>query len=204
MKTTALAIILVVFLSGSAYPQFAAQLSTARTVSSGVSKGGVYAGIYDHAFGILGQYRYGVGGYTDIGIKAGLLDIDSRGDDITGFDASFDLKYQVMELRMRDPLELSIGGTFEFLVADELNILSLGFATIGSYPINLNSGRVLEPYGRLHLRVQREDTDFGDDTSLEIGFNMGTAFELSRQITALGEIQFDDEFAFLFGVDFGL
>jgi hypothetical protein len=162
---------------------------------------GVYAAIYDEAIGLLGQYRYGIGGYTDIGFKLGLLDLDWRGND-AALDFAFDIKYQIMEMRMRDPFELSIDGEFEFLGAEDLNMFSFGFSPVGSYPIQLRNGRILEPYGRLQFRIERWDFDGYDDTDFQLALNMGTAFELSKTTRAFGELQFEDEFAFYFGVNF--
>jgi hypothetical protein len=110
-----------------------------------------------------------------------------------------------MEMRMRDPFELSIGGAVEFLFTEDVNVLSIGFAPIGSYPVKLKNGRTLEPYGRLQFRIERTDVDrFGDDTDFELGLNMGTAFELSNTTRVLGEMQFDEQFGFLFGAEFEL
>jgi hypothetical protein len=204
LKRVTFAICLVFLLSNVGRAQFSGQLSTPKTVTNGASTVGLYAGVFDDAIGLLGQYRYGIGGYTDLGFKLGVLDLDFQGSDAAA-DLAFDVKYQVMEMRMRDPFELSIDGGVDFLFAEDLTVLSLGFGPIGSYPVKLKSGRVLEPYGRLQVRVERTDLDRGgDDTDFEIGLNIGTAFELSGATRAIGELQFDDQFGFFFGVDFEL
>jgi hypothetical protein len=204
LKRVSLAVFLGFLLTSSVFAQFSGQLSTAKTVPSGGSMLGVYAGIYEDAFGVLGQYRYGLGGYTDMGFKVGVLDLDDFLSNDVAIDAAFDLKYQVMEMRMRDPFDLSLGGTFEFLGFEDGTLISFGFAPIGSYPVTLKNGRILEPYGRLQLRVERVDINSYDDTDFEIGLNMGAAFELSSSTEAIGELQFDDEFGFIFGVNFEL
>ena len=112
MKRITLAISFSILIYGTALAQFSGQLSTPRTMDNGASLGGIYAGIYDDAIGVLGQYRYGVGGYTDIGFKLGLLDLDGRNSD-AAIDFAFDVKYQVMEMKMRDPFELSVDGAVE-------------------------------------------------------------------------------------------
>jgi hypothetical protein len=185
--------------------QYSGQLSTASTTAEGLSKVGAYAGIYDGAIGILGQYRYGVGAYTDIGFKLGILDLDRGVVHDAGADFAFDFKYRVMEKRLRDPFDLSLGGAAEFLTVNNLNIFSIGLNAIGSYPILLSNGHTLEPYGRLNLRAQHDNPSYGSsNTDFEIGLNMGTAFELSRSTRAFAEFQFDDPFAFFLGVDFDL
>jgi len=187
------------------FAQYSGQLSTASTTPEGTSKTGVYAGIYDHAIGLLGQYRYGVGAYTDIGFKLGVLDLDRGLNDNAGLDFAFDFKYKVMEKSLRDPFDLSLGGLGEVLVVNDFNIFSVGANAIGSYPVKLHNGRILEPYGRLNLRFQRVGVSGGhSNTDLEIGLNMGASFELNRTTKAIAELQFDDPFAFFLGVDFEL
>ncbi|OGC89580.1 MAG: hypothetical protein A2W25_14550 [candidate division Zixibacteria bacterium RBG_16_53_22] len=206
MKRITYSILLSVLICGTAFSQFSGQLSTARIVDNGASMAGVYAGVYEDAIGLLGQYRYGLGGYTDLGIKLGMLDLDDwRGND-AAMDFSLDVKYQVMEVGMRDPFDLSIGGGLEFMFAEDVNIISLGLAPIGSYPIRLRNGRTLEPYGRLQMRVERRDWDYynDEDAEFEIGLNMGTAFELSNSTRVLAEFQFDNQYGFFLGANFGL
>jgi len=203
LKQIILSILLVILLNGIAFSQFSGQLSTAGTLANGASFGGVYAAIDEDATGLLGQYRYGIGGYTDIGFNLALLDMHWAGAD-AGLDFAVDGKYQVMEMGMRDPFQLSIGGNVEFLLAEDSHVYSLGISPIGSYPIKLKGGRTLEPYGRIQMRMEKWDTDFDDDTEFQLGFNMGATFELSKSVRAIGEFQFDDEFGFMLGAEFGL
>jgi hypothetical protein len=213
LRHVTLAISIFLSLTVPAFAQFAGQLSTPGTMDNGASLGGLYAGIYEDAIGVLGQYRYGVGGYTDIGFKLGLLDLDNWLGSDAGIDFAFDVKYQVMERRLRDPFDLSIAGGTEFLFAEDMNIISFGLSPIGSYPVKLRNGRILEPYGRLQIRIERTHLDHvivngiqrgsDDDTDLELGLNLGTAFELSKSTRAIGELQFDEQFGFMFGAEFG-
>lgn len=203
MKKAIILISLVLILSNQAAAQYSGFLASPRTMPNGSSKAGAYIGIYDHALGILGQYRYGVGGYTDIGLKLGVIDLDRNHGDNAGADVAFDLKYQLLERKMRDPIELSLGGVSEFFVVEDLNVFSLMFALSGSYPVALKNGRELEPYARLTMGAERT-SDGVDDTDFEIGFNMGANFELSSSVDALAEFQFDEPFTFFLGLNFDL
>jgi hypothetical protein len=197
------AICLCLLLSSQAFAQFSGQLSTPEPVEKGYSRGGFYVGLFDDATGVLGQYRYGIGGYTDIGFKLGIVDWDQGRDSNTGLNLNFDMKYQAMDAELRDPINLSAGGVIDFLKVENANVFSLGGYALGSYPVKLRNGRTLEPYGRLIFRVERTSVDnYGDDTDFEIGFNMGTSFEISKRVRALGEFQFDENFGFLMGLDF--
>lgn len=193
-------------MASGATAQYAAQLSAAGTVLKGSATGGGFVGIYDGAFGILGQYRYGIGGYTDIGGKLGIIDLDSdskEGD--LGLFIAIDPKYQIMEVRIMDPIDLSLGGAFELALFDHFNSLIFGGFAVGSYPVTLRSGRVLSPYGRLIIGFNRTDNRGHSDTEFDLGLNMGVIMELSSSTRALAEIQIDDNTAaFLMGLEFGL
>ncbi len=202
MKKVLTTIIFVAVAFQSAFAQYTGQLTPAETVYKGSSIGGVYAGIYESAIGILGQYRYGVGGYTDVGAMLGFVDIDHASG---GVVFNFDAKYQVMEMRIQDPIDLSVGGLFGFSIFDHVNTISFGGTVTGSYPFKMRNGRTMTPYGRFILRIDREDIDHhGSDTNFQIGFNLGGSLQLSSSTRAVAELQFDDVMGFYMGLDFGL
>jgi hypothetical protein len=196
-------ICLSLLISGQAFAQFYGQLSTPEPVKAGNSRAGVYIGLFDDATAVISTYRYGLGGYTDLGFKLGIDALDQEHGDDTGIDLNCDIKYQAMDMNLRDPINLSVGGLVDFFKVDYGNVFSLGGYAIGSYPVKLRNGHVLEPYGRLLLRMERTSPDHGDaDTDFEIGFNMGSSFDISKTIRAYGELQFDENFGFLLGMDF--
>ena len=188
----------------TALAQYSGQLSTAETVLKGTSVGSGFVAVYEDGFGVIGQYRVGFGGYSDIGGKAGIIDYD-KGDQ-TGFFVGVDYKYQIMEVRIQDPIDMSIGGLVDFAHFEHFNLLSLGGFLTGSYPFEMDSGRKIAPYGRLILRIDREDPDYFDsDTDFNIGLNAGGALELSSSTSAYAELQLDNiQTAFFMGVSFGL
>ncbi len=204
MKRIILSFGLGILFGSPVFAQYSGQISTAVTTPEGASRVSAYAGIYDGALGILGQYRYGVNRDVDFGVKLGILDFDSPIND-AGIDLAGDFKYRLLQRDLRDPFDLSLGGAADFMAVSGLHIFSIGFNAIGSYDIKLHSGHNLVPYGRLNLRVQRESPERGDsNTDFEIGLNLGTSFELSKSTRAFGEFQFDDPFAFYFGFDFDI
>lgn len=207
MKKVLLGICLMLVAVSSATAQFTAQLSPAVTVFKGTSVLGGYVGIYDGALGFLGQYRYGIGGYTDIGGKIGIIDLESgsREGDV-GFVISLDSKYQVMEVRIMDPFDLSLGGEFELSLFDNVNYMNFGGYVVGSYPISLKSGRLLSPYARLIMGVTRADPDWASsDSDFRLSLNMGATIELSASTRAYAELQLDDDLtAFFMGIEFGI
>lgn len=183
--------------------QFSGQLSTAETVIKGTSVGSGFVSVYEDGFGVLGQYRLGFGGYSDFGAKAALIDYDKP--DQTGFMVGLDYKYQMMEVRIQDPLDMSVGGMFDLALFENFNMLSFGGFLVGSSPLEMSSGKKITPYGRLILRIDRVDPDVGSsDSDFNIGLNVGGDLELTTSTHVLMELQLDEQTALYMGVSFGL
>ena len=180
----------------SAPAQFTAAMGPAETEFRGQKQGLVYVGIYDGVQSLAGGIRYGVGGYSDISVRLGLLDYQNTSN---GIVLSGDYRYQLMELRIKDPLDLSLGGLVEYVSATGANIFSLGGFVIGSRNIHLTDSMDLWPYARLTLRWD----SYQNDDKINIGFNPGASLDLSETATVTGEFQFDNDFGFVAGLAFG-
>lgn len=111
---------------------------------------------------------------------------------------SGDLKYQILDVRAKDPFDLSIGAGLEFFSVSDFNIFSFGANFIGSYDFELSKGRVISPYGRLNFRGQREHTE----TDFHAGLNPGVSLKISDNLQIIGEFQFDEHFGFIGGVTY--
>lgn len=211
MRRLTVVILLVVgllFSASAAQAQFTGQLSTARTLPIGKYDLGGYFGVYDGAFAFFGQFRGGVLQDFDLGMKLGVINIDPGSR--TGMILGGDLKYQILDVRAKDPFDLSIGAGMEFFSVSDFNTFSFGANFIGSYDFDLSKGRVISPYGRLNLRGQREHTEFGHwwpeashtETDFHVGLNPGVSLKISDNLQIIGEFQFDDNFGFIGGVTY--
>ena len=212
MKKLLLVVILVtgsLFFAGSASSQFLGQLETAPTLLRGSYSAGMYAGVYDDAFAIFGGFRSGITDYLDFGLKLGLLNYDyGRWEDEAGVLLGADLKYRVLETEIDDPLDLSLGGCTEFSKVEHFSRLALGGYGVLSKDFCFQSGRVLSPYGRLSLRMERKSWEiFGsdkehDDTDLEMGLSLGISLELTSTVFLVGELQLDEFDGLIVGANF--
>lgn len=200
-KYLIIAVSLVLSIASSTFAQFTGQLSPAVTVAKGTGRGLANIGIYDGALGLFGEYRYGVGGYTDAAAKIGFVDFDNSSE--SGMIIGADVKYQVMEMRIKDPLDLSVGGQFESMVFIPGNFFTIGPYVVGSYPVKLNSGKHLTPYGKLIFRMKWYDAGPKTKSEFDLGFNTGAALELNSNTSVSAEFQFHDPIGFLMGMSFG-
>jgi hypothetical protein len=136
----------VLLLATSAQAQFLGQMSHARVQEQGSSLIGGYAGIYDdNAVSFFGQYRFGMASYLDGGFKLGFLDPGSGAD--AGIAVQGDLRYQILHQKLRDPLDLSLGGGAEFFFGDNFTVISFLFNGMGSYRFAQANGRGCSRHG---------------------------------------------------------
>ena len=192
-----ISLIAILMFSSGCFAQFTAQLVPAETVIKGTSEISASVGFYDDLNTLVGAYRRGIGGYTDATLKIGFADRDRGNDD--GLILGGDFRYQVMELRIQDPVDLSVGGLVETIVGIDNEIFSLGGYVVGSRNVKLTETQDIWPYGRLTLRW--DHTDFDDD--FDIGFNAGAYMELNESTGVSAEFRFD-QFGFILGAVFGL
>jgi len=196
-----IAVLLSLFVSPVAWAdigQFSAEISPAETVFPGRLEGLAYFGFYDDARALVGGLRYGLGSYTDGSLKFGVADFDNAGPDDTGFILAGDFRYQIMELRLQDALDLSVGGLFETVLGFDTTPFSLGGFVVGSRHINLRGGGKLWPYGRLVLRWDH----IGDHDDLNPGLVTGVNWPVTSGTSVSGELQFDNDVGFVMGATF--
>ncbi|MCP4580175.1 MAG: hypothetical protein GY839_01055 [candidate division Zixibacteria bacterium] len=178
--------------------QFTAQINPAETVLKGTSHAFANVGLYDDVTTLIGGFRHGIGGYTDAAVRFGFADVDRGGDN--GFILGGDLRYQVMEMRIKDPVDLSVGGLVETVLGTGVGNVSLGGFVVGSRNIVLTDSQDLWPYGRLIMRWDH----FDSTDEFNIGFSAGAYMDLNESTGVSAEFQFDDQFGFILSAVFDL
>ncbi len=176
-------------------------LSTADAIGMGKASvtGGV--GIAD-ATSVFGVLTYGLSEYFDGRAKLGIV---SNGDTEISFGA--DAKYQLWSVDDVDPkpVDGAVGALFEYWGRGGASILQFGGMVLASYPITLESGQVLTPYGRFNTRLERWSVDNGgSESNVRFGLNAGVAFDLNENISLLGEFQLDGNDGLFLGVEYNI
>lgn len=201
--------------ASSASAQFLGQLSTAQTLNKQETMLGAYLGVYEDAFSLFGQFRYGLVRYLDFGFKMGMLNLDpGYGEDNTGLIFGGDVKYWFLERESDDPLDLSLGGGTEFLKITDYSLFTLGGNVIASYEVEYGPQKSVTPYGRLNLRWEKASfknserwmwgTKKGDwtDNDMGVALSLGADLKLLRDLNLVGELQIDDNVGFAAGVNY--
>jgi len=209
-KMIAFFVVIFLVLTFNCWAQFSGQLSTAKTVKEGGLLGGGYFGVYEDAFSIFGQMRYGFMADFDGGIKLGLLNLDPGGgfgESKTGIILAGDAKYQLLKREAKDPVDCSFGLGMEYLSISDYSIFSFGGNLIGSYDFVLESKKVITPYGRLNLRAQRAEVTIAGlegDTDFKVAFCLGTEIQLTPELSMIAELQIDDNVGIIGGVSYNI
>lgn len=208
MMIAAVALALILPVSGSAIDAAGSafgNLQTAQPVGAGKGNFSGGVGIAD-ATSFFGTFTYGLSTYMDGRLKLGLIDAD--GSD-TKFTFGTDFKWQIWDYQPNGkyPFDMAVGGLFEYTSFGnsnfDLDVLQLGGFALGSYPVALNSGGSISPYGRASIRMERVSRN-GSESSLEFGFHGGVSWSPSNATTLYGEFQIDGNDGVFFGIDFNV
>ncbi|MEE9443378.1 MAG: hypothetical protein V3V99_12005 [candidate division Zixibacteria bacterium] len=202
--------IIVCMIAGSASGQFLGQMTSADCLEKGTNIGGGYLIIAEDALGVVGSWRMGLAEYIEGRVRGGLIDPErSDVNLILGIDA----KYQLWEyIRGENPFDMSLGTGIEYSRFDDGKYFSLTGSITGSYTHDLQSGKKIEPYAQLHLRLQRVSTDDiyngvgqkvggGSNSELKLGGSIGAVFSVMTLADFTVELQLDDQFAIMAGLD---
>jgi hypothetical protein len=207
-------IVLIPFLISSASAQFLGQLTPAPTLNRGDGLGGAYMGVYEDAFSVFGQFRYGVAKYVDLGLKLGMISLDpGYGESNTGLAIGGDIKYWFMERHTGDPLDVSLGVGTEYLSISDFSVFSLGTNVIASYEIEHNQGKSVTPYGRLNLRWERSSFESAwrwpwrhegnwSHSDFDVALALGADLKISSDLSLVGELEIDDNVGFVAGINY--
>lgn len=199
MKTRlTLSLIIIIVAGSTVFAQFTPQIYPAGTILKGTSQVFSNVGIYDDAKTFCAAYKYGIGGYSDIDVRAGYIDVDEGGDD--GFMLSGNFRYQILEVRIQDPLDLSVGSQMETILGWDEGNIKLGVFAVGSRAIGITDDKDIVPYGRFIMRYDK----YGGDSDFNIGLNLGSCIDLNETMMLSGEFQFDDQFGFTVALTYGL
>jgi len=206
MKRTLIAVACLVLLAapGAVFADAAGSafgaLSTASTVGMGHGNFGFAIGLAD-ATSFTGSFNYGLSEHMDGRLKLGLIDYDG-GDTEIALGADF--KYQMVSMTgvSNGPFDMAIGGLFEFYKILDASLVQLGGHYTGSYPVKLESGGTLTPYGRFNVRMESISFDGSSDTELEIGLHGGVHWAINSSLGMYGEFQLDGNDGIFFGLDF--
>jgi len=200
------AVVVLVFASASfgrsAWGTVFGAMSTASTLGMGQGNFGLGVGWGDNARSFMGSFNYGLSTHMDGRIKLALVDPDG-GDAKLGVGADF--KYQIVSVGgiSNGPFDMAVGGLFEFYDLGGVSVIQLGGHYTGSYPVKLESGGVLTPYGRLNVRMEMLDYDGETDSDLQIGLNGGVHWQVNKDIGLFGEFQIDGNDGVFLGIEFG-
>lgn len=175
-------------------------LATASSLGQGRATLGGGVGIADGT-SAFGTFKYGLSKYTDGRLRLGIRDDNEA--EIT-FGADFKWQFWNVGQGRREPLDMALGGFFEFVDAGGVSVFQFGGQLFGSYPFRLSGGGTLSPYGRFNIRMESFSGGGGSDTELEFGLNGGVAWKATPTVEFFTEFQVDGNDGIFIGIDFNV
>lgn len=202
--------LIVLFSCSWASAQFLGQLTPAPTLNRGEALLGAYMGVYEDAFSLFGQFRYGIARYLDLGFKMGMIDLDPGYESSTGLTVGGDVKHWFMDKSSGDLMDFSVGAGTEYLGISDFSVFSVGGNIIGSYQIGYDQKNSVTPYGRLNIRWEKQTFKRGlrnylekeSDSDLNVAIAFGAELKLYSDLLFVGELQIDDNVGFLGGINY--
>ena len=175
-------------------------LTTAAALGQGRGNFGGGVGIAD-ATSVFGTFTYGMSKYTDGRIRLGFRDdVDAE----LTFGADFKWQFWNVGEGRREPLDMALGGFFEYVDVGGFSVFQFGGQLFASHPFRLTRGGVLSPYGRFNTRMESYSGGGASDTELEFGLNAGVAWQATSVVALYGEFQLDGNDGLFFGIDFNI
>lgn len=177
-------------------------LTTATPMGMGRTNFGAGIGLAD-ATSFAGTLSYGLSQYMDGRVKLGLVD-DKGKDNGIGFALGADIKWQFWNIGPETdyPFDYAVGGFLEYTGVDNESVFQLGGRLIASYPIYLEKGGSLVPYGGFNARAQIESKD--SKSGLKVGITAGVQWIWTPNVSFFGEFQIDGNDGLFLGVDFSI
>jgi hypothetical protein len=210
MKNLILTLLLVLGLASNSQGVFLGQMRSAETSGMGSLNLMANVGIFENASLVIGTVRYGIA--TPVDITGSLAIMDHDASDNVAVMLGGDLQWRLTHADLGAPLDIAVGTIVEYysLSISSRSYLSLGFNLVGSRPVKLDNGFNFTPYGRLNLRVDRnqwsetkpDDITKRHESKFNIGINVGSVFPLSGKVNLVGELQIDDQLGIIAGINF--
>lgn len=186
----ALALPWIILTAAPASAQLLGAMSTAAVEEVGAQKVGGYVGITGDFVALTGQFRLGVASSLDMGVKAAYVDFNSPGGSSLALNA--DLKIQILDIYLQDPIDLSLGPDVTYFRASDVTNWYFGGFILVSREYALSNGKPLSPYARLGLRLHRAESAGTSTDDFDIGFAGGVEYGLSGYTSVFGEIVIED------------
>jgi hypothetical protein len=180
------------------------QFTGAETLPMGGHLFGGYLHASQDLLGVVAQLRLSFYPNVDFGFHGGLTRIEFSSGDRTTLRLGGDLKVQIVK---GEAFDLSAGGAVGVETGDEISILTLGPTVVVSRTFAMGAGGGVIPYGGVGLLFSNLDIGDSQDTDFSIPFRFGSEFRLSPEVRLVGEIQlrasdqFNNNFAFVTGVN---
>ncbi len=231
-KMIAAIIVGVLLSAAPSYALMIGQMRTAETSGWGSLNVTTGVGIFENVKHVFGTVRYGVASQLDLSGSLALLDHEANADASILFNADAQYQFMQSKLGWALDMAGGVVFEYFSIGEGNVDAStwSLGVNYVVSKPLKMDNGFAFTPYGRLNLRTDNFNSDVTivdpllvtkptrllgvakllkaqetisyDKSDFNIGVNIGSVFPISSKVNLVGELQIDDEFGFLAGINF--
>ena len=105
---------------------------------------------------------------------------------------------------------MALGAFGEYYDFENSSAFEIGGQILASYPVKMENGMILTPYGRFNIRLESLSWDNtlpgvdDSETNLEFGLNAGVKWVITKSFDLYGEFQLDGNDGLFFGIDFNI
>jgi hypothetical protein len=190
-----------------AHAQVFGQLVPAEPVPVNGHLFGAYLNASENTVGLLSQLRLSFYPNIDFGFHGGLTRIDAVGGDLTTLRVGTDIKFLVGQAGATMPVNLSVGGALGLERGDDYDVLSIGPTVVASRNLTVGQNGAITPYAGLGLVFSSLNIGTRDETDVSFPIRLGSEFRIAPELRITAELQllleddFNDDIAFVTGVN---
>ncbi len=231
-KLIAAVIVGVILSATPSYALMIGQMRSAETSGWGSLNLTAGVGVFENVKHVFGTVRYGVASQLDLSGSLALLDDEATDDASILFNADAQYQFMQSKFGWALDMAGGVVFEYFSFGSDNVDASTwtIGLNYIVSKPLKMENGFAFTPYGRLNLRsdnfnsdvtvadpvlvshragmaglsklLQSQATESFDNSDFNIGINVGTLVPISSKVNLIGELQIDDQFGFLAGINF--
>lgn len=167
------------------------EFTTAESIDEGMTQMGVFFTLGDDFRSFYPAFRYGLGALFEVGVKLGVVTVDTGTEDKLGGLVGADLKYQLIKATEGVPVDMALDLGFDNTFISRKNLSELTFSTIFSkgFPLT-DRGYKLTPYGGLEVSSLYGSYPEKNDTNFYVF--AGIEWKLSQKFMIVTEVKIGD------------
>ena len=165
------------------------EFTTAESLDPGMTQAGVFISRGNKYLSFAPAFRYGLGAFFEVGIRAGAITVDIGTKDKLSALVGGDLKYRLIKQTDDITVDLAVDLGFDTTFISGDNISELSFSTVVSRGIPLTErGYKVTPYAGAEVSAQYSSSRYAKDETNFFAFG-GAEWKISQKFMLTAELK---------------